>query len=133
MKNRILSYSLNPRLIIFLLAAADPGLALVSFAGLGFSSKHILNMGVGRIDLPFAEPDVGNVAALFLSGYLPNSLLHEFWMYSYLAEIDTFSATHFQKWSAYTAIDVWPLSSLGVSILVFGVGLRFGNAGSQQQ
>ena len=122
MKNRILSYVVNPRLIIFLLAVADLAWLCFRSQDWGFHRNIFLATWVlAASTLLLLNRMWANVTALFLSGYLPNSLLHEFWMYSYRAEVDTFSVTHFQKWSAYTAIDVWPLSCLGVSILVVGV------------
>ena len=50
----------------FFLGRRRPGLALFSFPGLGFSSKHIPgNVGVGRVDPAFAEPDVGQCRGSF--------------------------------------------------------------------
>jgi hypothetical protein len=124
MKTPILSYVANPRLIVFLLAVADITWLCFRSQGWGFHRNIFLATWVLVASiLLLLNRTWSNVAALFLSSYLPNSIVFEFWMYAYHAEVSSFSADHFRHWGAYTAIDVWPLSCLGVSILVVGVAV----------
>jgi hypothetical protein len=122
LKNPILSYVVNPRLIIVLLAAADLTWLCFRSQGWGFHRNIFLAIWVLVASIMLLlNRTWSNVAALFLSSYLPNSFVFAFWMYAYDAEVRSFSVTHFRQWSAYTQIDVWPLSCLGISILVVGV------------
>jgi len=122
MKNRILSYVLNPRLIIFLLAAAN--LAWLCFRSqpwLFHRNIFLATWVLVASIMPLLNRKWANVVALFFSSYLPNSLVFDFWIYSYYAEVRSFSGTHFQNWAAYAReIDVWPFSCLAVSVLVVG-------------
>jgi hypothetical protein len=122
MKMPTLSYVANPRLFMFLLAAADLTWLCFRSQGWGFHRNIFLAIwGLVASIMLLVNRTWSNVAALFLGSYLPNSFVFAFWMYAYDAEVASLSATHFKQWGSYTAIDVWPLSCLGVSILVVGV------------